>query len=167
MKAAPHDRDSLRELLTDIEYATLTTRTRDGGLASRPLQTMQVDDAGAIWFFTSSSSGKIDDIRFDEHVSLVYADPARKIFVSLTGRAEVIVDRAKVDELWKLGQTIFFPQGRDDPSLVLLKITPLTARYWDGNESPFGLLLKFGKAVLRHEASDLGESRDIDLGAGS
>ena len=48
-----------------------------------------------------------------------------------------------------------------------LKITPLTARYWDGNESPFGLLLKFGKAVLRHEASDLGESRDIDLGAGS
>ena len=163
MRTAPHDRDSLRALLTGIEYAVLTTRTRDGGLASRPLQTMEIDDAGAIWFFTSASSGKIEDIRFDEHVALVYADPAQKVFVAITGRAEVIADRAKVDQLWKLGQTIFFPQGRDDPSLVLLKVTPLAARYWDGNESPLGLLLKFGKAVLRHEASDLGESRQIDL----
>lgn len=48
-------------------------------------------------------------------------------------------------------------------SLTLLCVTPESAHYWDGNESPWGLLKKFGKAVLLREASDLGSSRQLDL----
>jgi general stress protein 26 len=150
-------------LLADIEYAMLTTRSRDGSFNCRPLQTLQIDAHARFWFFTNTSSDKCADIRNDPRVNLAYADPARKIFVAILGQAELVVDRAKINELWTPAQLVFFPRGRDDPTLTLLKITPDSARYWDGNESPVGLLLKFGKAVLRGKPSDLGHSGHLDL----
>jgi general stress protein 26 len=154
----------LQQLLAGVELVMLATRGRHGLPVSRPLQLLQVDAAGALWFFTSASSAKVAEIRADARVNVAYADPARKYFIAIAGEARIVVDRAKIDEMWTLAQTIFFPQGREDPSLVLLKVTPATARYWDGYESILGVLLKFGKAVLRNEASDLGHSGRIDLG---
>lgn len=156
-------RQELNELLASIEYAMFTARSRDGELISRPLQTLQVDGDGTIWFFTSAASAKLDDIAADARVNLAYADPVRKRFASVAGTAEVVNDRAKIAELWSPAQTVFFPRGRDDPSLVLLKVTPATARIWDGRESMLGLLFKFGKALLRGEPSDLGRREDLDL----
>lgn len=155
----------LRDLLRGIEYAMLTTHAADGMLAGRPLQVLQVDEGGAIWFFTSVASAKVGEIRRDARVSLACSDTRGKFFVAIAGRAEIVVDRSKVDELWSVAQRVFFPQGRDDPSLVLIKVTPASGRYWDGNESALGLLLKFGKAVMRSEASDIGTHGTLDLGA--
>ena len=160
---ARDESQTLRGLLEGIEYAMLTTRASDGALAGRPLQILQVDGRDAIWFFTSASSAKVREIQRDPRVNLACIDPRKKFFIAVTGRAEIIVDRSKADELWSVAQRIFFPQGRDDPSLVLLKLTPLSVRYWDGNESAFGLLLKFGKAVVRSEASDIGKHGKLDL----
>jgi general stress protein 26 len=163
-KADRGDAKILGDLLAGIEYTMLTTLAPDGSLVSRPLQTLQMDAGGALWFFTSASSGKIDDIHHDSRVNLAYANPAKKIFVTVSGRAEVVVDRTKIDELWSAAQTIFFPQGRDDPTLALLKIVPAAARYWDGKESALATLMKFGRAVLNGEAADIGESRELDVG---
>jgi general stress protein 26 len=157
------DAKILGDLLAGIEYTMLTTLAADGSLVSRPLQTLRMDADGALWFFTSASSGKIDDIRHDARVNLAYSNPAKKIFVAVSGRAEIVVDRRRIDELWSPAQTIFFPQGRDDPELALLKIVPASARYWDGKESLISTLLKFGRAVLKGEAADLGETRALDV----
>ncbi len=163
-KADSGDAKILGDLLAGIEYTMLTTLAPDGSLVSRPLQTLQMDVDNALWFFTSASSGKIDDIRRDARVNLAYANPAKKIFVTVSGHAQIVVDRSKVDELWSPAQTIFFPQGRDDPTLTLLKIIPAAARYWQGTESVVTTLLKFGRAVIKGEAADIGQSRDLDLG---
>jgi len=164
METRDHDREMLHALLSGMEYALLTTRAADGALVSRPLQLLQTDAACALWFFTSATSGKVDEIRADAHVNVAFSDPSKKIFLSISGDASVIDDRAKADALWSAAQKIFYPNGPDDPSLTLLRIVPHTAHYWDGNESSWGLLKKFGKAVLLREASDLGTSAQLDVG---
>jgi general stress protein 26 len=163
MESRDHDRDTLRALLSGMEYAMLATRAADGALVSRPLQLLQVDAACMLWFFTSATSGKLEEIRTDARVNVAFADPSRKIFLSISGNASVIDDRAKAEALWSAAQKIFYPMGPDDPSLTLLCIVPHTAHYWDGNESTWGLLKKFGKAVLLREASDLGTSAQLDI----
>jgi general stress protein 26 len=163
MDADTNPVELLKQLLADIEFAMLTSRARDGALDSRPVQVLQIDADAAIWLFTNAASDKVDEIGCDAHVNLAFADTSRKRFASLAGNAEIIVDAHKIDELWTPAQTIFFPRGRADPSLVLLKVVPDSARYWDGNESALGMLLKFGKAVLRGEPSDLGSSGRVDL----
>jgi general stress protein 26 len=151
-------------LLAGMEYALLTTHASDGALVSRPLQLLQADAACALWFFTSATSGKVDEIRADARVNVAFADPSKKIFLSISGNASIIDDRARAEALWSPAQQIFYPQGSDDPALTLLRIVPHTAYYWDGNESAWGLLKKFGKAVLLREASDLGTSAQLDVG---
>jgi len=150
-----------RQLLAPLRYGMLTTHALDSGLASRPLQAMQVDEDGSIWFFTSSESPKVRELRESAEVNLCFADIQRKVFVSIAGNAELIVDAQKAKALWELTQAIFFPGGPDDPSLVLIRVVPRSVRTWDGNESPLGVALKLGKALVRGEASDLGESRDL------
>ena len=153
----------LHDLLAGVEHVMLATRGPGGVLVSRPLQLLQVDSAGALWFFTSAASAKVAEIHADARVNVSCADPVRKTFLAISGEAQLVRDRGRIEQMWTLAQTIFFPQGRDDPSLLLLKVTPATARYWDGNESMLGVLLKFGRAVLRNEASDLGRTGRVDL----
>lgn len=156
---------TLRALLSDIDYALLTTRAADGTLVSRPPQLLQVDTLCTLWFFTSKTSAKVEEIRRDRRVNIAIADPAKKRFCSISGSGEILVDEAKADELWGASQRIFYPHGRDDPSLALVRVTAESAYYWDGNESAWGLLKKFGRAVLLHEPSDLGSSAQLDFGA--
>ena len=157
------DRDTLRELVVSMPYALLTTHAPDGALVSRPLQLLQVDSDGGLWFFTSAASAKVAEIAADARVNLAFAEPSNKRFLSISGRAAIFADRARIDALWSAAQTIFYPYGREDPSLTLLCVTPESAHYWDGNESPWSLLKKFGKAVLLGQASDLGRTTQLDL----
>jgi len=168
---APGDADAansgnpvaLRRIAAQFEFAMLTTVRSDGFLVGRPLQVLQIDAADAVWFFTSAASDKVGDIGCDAHVGLAFSDPQRKIFIDVSGVAEILVDRAKIDELWRPAQLIFFPGGREDASLALLRVTPHAGRYWNGNESVLGLVLKWSRALIRRERSDLGRCVNLDL----
>jgi len=158
------DLELFRSLVATIEYGMLATHAADGTLVARPLQTMQVDDNGALWFFTARGSEKVAHIARDPRVNLSYADIAAKTFASIEGTATVLSDPTKAAELWRVAQRIFFPLGPEDPTLALLRIEPRIVRTWDGNESPFGTAQKFASALLRGEASDLGDCRKLDVG---
>jgi general stress protein 26 len=52
------------------------------------------------------------------------ADPDRQRYVSVAGRAWLLRDRAKIDELWSPLYKAWFPDGKDDPELALLRSIP-------------------------------------------
>ncbi len=72
----------------------LTTRTATG-LRARPLEARPDRDNGIIWFVTDLRSGKEHEIERDSEVGLVFIDPAAKVYLSLSGRAEALQDHAK------------------------------------------------------------------------
>jgi len=152
----------LSDALSGMDIAMLTTRAANGSLVSRPLQMLEAA-SDALWFFTAASSGKAGELARDSVVNLAFADPQRKTYVSVSGRAEVLVDREKARELWNIAQSLFFPGGAADPELVLLKVIPDSAHCWDGRESILGTVIKFGKAMIAGEAQDLGRHASIDI----
>lgn len=156
----------LADLVGTLRYAMLTTCGAQGELVSRPLQTLSCDADSTLWFFTSAASGKVQELERDPRVNLTYADPAQKIFVSIAGEGQVLHDEVRARALWRLEQTIFFPHGPTDPDLRILKVRPHAARYWDGNASMLETAIKFGRAVLEGERSDLGTRGDIALHTG-
>lgn len=157
---------ALRRLIETIEYCMLTTHA-PGGMSSRPLQTLGVDDDATLWFFTSRDSDKISEIRADPRVCLTYANSAERVFVALSGEAAIVDDRVRTAALWRPAQRIFFPHGPDDPSLTLVRVEPDAATVWDGNEPLLGMMRKFGKAVLSGEASDLGTVDEVAVPGGA
>lgn len=140
----------LIDLLHDFDTAMLVTRSDDGSLAARPMAIAQVEDDGHVWFVTDRNSGKIADLRLDSDVAVVMQ--SRNKFVSLSGIAHAVDNSVKLDELWNEAWKVWFPEGKDSNSLVLLRIEPGRGEYWD-NAGLTGVkyLLKSGKAYLQGE----------------
>jgi general stress protein 26 len=156
--------EKLRSLIDDIKIAMLTTVEADGTLRSRPMATLQFDtQAGDLWFFTRDDSPKADEIRGDRLVGLSYASPAKQDYVSISGRATLEHDKAKIAELWTPMAKIWFPQGVDDPQLALLRIEIDAAEYWDSPSSVVVQLYGLAKqAVAGAPPAELGEHAKID-----
>ncbi|HYE18292.1 MAG TPA: pyridoxamine 5'-phosphate oxidase family protein [Tepidisphaeraceae bacterium] len=145
-----HDADihKLAELIKGINIAMLTTVGDNGALHSRPMATQQAEFDGVLWFFTEAESGKVHEVQQDKHVNLSYADPSGNRFVSVSGLAQLVRDRAKAEELWSPIHKAWFPKGLDDPNLALLRVQVTQAEYWDGPSSTLVKLYGFAKAMV-------------------
>lgn len=154
--------EKLNELIENIEIAMLTTI--DGGvLRSRPMRTMEAEFDGDLWFFTSSETHKDDEIKKDNRVNVSYAAPDKNTYVSVSGRAEIVRNREKIEEFWNPLFKAWFPEGLDDPSLILLKISVEQAEYWDSPSSAFVQIAGFLKAIATGTRADYGENEKLDL----
>lgn len=147
----------LGELIDDIEIAMLTSHAADGSLVSRPLQTLELDAEGRLVFFTAADSRKLDELRARPDVNLACSHPAKYRFVSVRGTASVDHDRATIERLWSAPQKIFFPEGKDDPNLVVLRIAVRDAMYWESAGNFVARALDFARGMLSKEPSDLGK----------
>lgn len=157
-EAQPHaDLRKLAELVEGIEIAMLTTRAADGSLVSRPLQTLKLDASGELVFFTANDSGKIAELTDEPEVNLAYADPEKQRYVSVRGRARIDRDRATIDELWSFAQKVFFPGGKDDPQLVVLRVRVRDAAWWEAEGNFVARALDFAKGLVSEDPRDLGE----------
>ena len=128
----------LRELIKGIDVAMLTTVQDDGSLRSRPMATQKVEFFGDLYFFTKLSAFKVEEVERDHQVSVSYAAPENQLYVSMSGLARILRDRAKMEELWFGDLEAWFPAGLEDPELALLWISVTQAEYWEG---PFGALV--------------------------
>jgi general stress protein 26 len=155
--------EKLRELMKGIDIAMLTTVDEDGTLRSRPMGTQEAEFDGDLWFITSVDTGKVPEINKERQVNVSYADPRSHRYVSVSGRANVINDKAKVEEFWSPIYKAYFPEGKDDPKLRVIKVTVEKAEYW---ESPGGIIptvIGFARAMLGDENADLGENEKLNL----
>jgi general stress protein 26 len=81
------------------------------------------------YFVTSIDPPKVDEIEANPSVTLTFQS-ARQ-FASLSGRVRVVRDRALIERLWKTAWKVWFPRGRDDPTITLLKFDAERGEYWD------------------------------------
>jgi general stress protein 26 len=135
MKIQPqptHDLVRLGELIADMRMAMLTSAGDDGALVSCPMEALEMDGEGALWFFTDLRSDLAERLRA---VNLSFADEARGTYVSLSGRGEIAKDSVRIDRLWKLRDRAAFPEGPRSRHLALLKVVPEKAEFWDAPNS--------------------------------
>ncbi len=142
--------EKLINLIQDFDNAMLVTKTADGALHSRPMAVAEATDDGELWFVSDRNSGKIADVTLDNDVA-VNMQSSRK-FVSLSGECRVVDDRGKIESLWQEAWKVWFPGGKSDPSIVLLKVEPTRGEYWDNSgTSGVKYLIKAGSAYLQGE----------------
>lgn len=156
----------LAELIRDVDIAMLTTRKADGSLVSRPLGTQDIEFDGDLWFATGADSEKVAEIAADPRVNVAYASSGRNTYVSVAGTASVVRDRAKIEELWSPAMKVFFPSGKDDPNLVLIRVRAESAEYWDGPGTVFGKALYFVLTAVTDNPATLSDHATMDLRPG-
>jgi general stress protein 26 len=140
-------REKLMELLKSFRNAMLVTQTTDKALRARPMALLKIELTGELWFITSFDSGKVHEIQDNPDVNVSLQDDRK--FLSITGRATIVRDRKKIDELWTEEAKVYFPKGKEDPHIALIHVIPSEGEYWD-NEGINGLkfMLEAAKAYV-------------------
>jgi general stress protein 26 len=149
------DRQHIADLIDDISTAMLTTVEPDGSLASRPMAPLEMDESGAIWFYTDLRSHKVEQL---QSVNLVFADASEGTYVSLSGRGEIVTDRAHIERLWTAFAKPWFPEGPDSPNLGLIKFVAEAADYWDAPDSKMVRAFGVVASALAGKPIAMGES---------
>lgn len=126
---AQHGVEKLRELMRDVRIAMLTTVEPDGSLHSRPMALQHAEFDGDLWFFTDANSPKIHQIESEPHVNVSFSGDST--WVTASGTASLVTERAKIEKFWHEDLKAWFPQGTDTPGIGLIKVRVVRAEYWD------------------------------------
>ena len=156
-------RSELWEKIEDVRPAMMTTLEADGSLRSRPMWTQGHEIDGSLWFFTADDAPKAAEIAQNPHVAVNYAAPDKDLFVSVSGRATVVHDRARVDELWNRFAEAWFPDGPDDPHLALIRVDVERAQYWEDKKPKVLQRAEVGIALVRDTPPKSGEEKKLDF----
>ena len=151
----------LVELTKDIKITMFTTLDADGHFVSRPMAQQLVEPDGDLWFFAERSSQLVSEIAANPHVGLTLS--SSDTWISIDGTAEVVEDREKAQSLWNAWVEAWMPQGPDDPNVVLLKVDPHTAEYWDTPGGRVASLLSFVKAKVTGEPYEGADQGTVTL----
>ena len=144
----------LKELAEKVRICMFNTVTSEGEFNSRPMATTKIEEDGSIWFFTNEYSPKSKEISKDNQVNLCYSEPSSNTYVYVNGKAELVDDKVRKEAYFNPFVKAWFPEGVDDPKLILIKVTPEVAEYWDSRSSKMVVAFKMLKAVVTGDTPD-------------
>ena len=156
-------REKVWDMIRGIHIALLVTQDEQNRLFARPMGAQEKDKDDLLWFFTDRDSPKVREIEANPNVLLSYSDPDKQNYVSLSGKADIVDDRAKIAELWSEIMTTWFPKGKDDPAICLIRVRTESAEYWDAPSSTFVHAYGYVKAKLTGERPQPGENETVTM----
>ncbi len=115
------------------------------GEHSEPL-TAQLDEdqVDTLWFFV----GKGNRLARGGSAMAQFVSKGHDYFACLAGEIGVDNDRAMIDKLWSASVEAWFPGGKDDPELTLLRFDIADAELWESDMSFSGKLkMLFGGKI--------------------
>lgn len=146
------------ELLRSFDNAMLVSHAAGDSMHARPMAVAETGDDGSIWFLTGADTTKTFEIARDTEVAAVMQSSAK--YLSVTGTAELSRDRGHIHRLWKEAFKVWF-DGKDDPNIVLIRLQPSAAEYWDNRGfQGLKLALRYAKAYITGE-EPRGEAEDV------
>jgi len=153
--------ETIRTIIDAAKVAVLTTTSEQGELHSRPLAVLADEFEGSLWFFTADPSPKSADIARNPQVNVAYADD--KGYLSIAGTASIERNQTRIDQLWTPMAEAWFENGKDDPSVALLRVDARSAEYWSSDKPGIVRAFEIAKAVVTKSAPDVGENRTVAL----
>ena len=156
------DIDRVWEIMDDIPICMVTTHA-GGTMRSRPMHAIPEHDEGCVYFVTDTRGAKEEEIAAAPDVCLAFADVGDDTYLSVTGRAQMVRDPTKAEELWSTEAQAWWPRGPRDPSVRVLRVIPEQAEYWDTRGNSVTVALKLMAARVTGKQPELGENKKVSV----
>jgi general stress protein 26 len=149
-------------LIENISVAMVVTHAGVQAMRARPMAARAGRTDNVIYFLTDAGAVKDDEIRRDGNVCLAFVAASKQKYLSVTGRAEILNDRAKIKQNWSVFDKAFWSDA-DDPAIRLLKVQPEQAEYWE-RAGAVATTIKMIAAQVTGGRPSLGSNEKVDLG---
>ncbi len=108
---------------------------------------------GPIWFYGSRSSRLAEGLTSTNDAMAQYVGEGHKIFACMSGVLTIDNNYAIIDKFWSNTVEAWYPQGKSDPDLIMLRFDPSHIEIWQADLSLMGKIkMMFGGTM---SAADL------------
>ena len=122
----------IREMVEQAENCFFCSTVALGeSNGDRPMNVRQVDAEGILWFLSANDSHKNQELAVNPSVKLYFQGSKHSDFMQINGEASISRDRGKIEELWSPLVETWFTEGKDDPRVTVIKVTPTDGYYGD------------------------------------
>ncbi len=137
----------LKDLAEDTRICMFCTELGMAPMSTRPMSLQEVDEEGNLWFISSDESNKNFEIKEDNRTQLIFSNPGDMEFLSVYGNAHIYKDRKTIEDKWTSLANAWF-EGKDDPAVTIIRVSPLEGYYWDSTGGKMINFLKYAAAAV-------------------
>lgn len=138
-------RAELFDKLRDVRAGMLGVKGHSGHM--RPMSHFADAEEAVIWFITSRKTDLATDVGQGSTAHYCVVDDGDGFYACVNGPILPYDDSAKLDDLWNVVAAAWF-EGRDDPDLMLLKMSLAEAEVWRSTDSGFHFGLEIARANM-------------------
>ena len=116
--------DAATDIIRLARYGTLVTMGEDGRPQARIVDPFAPEADLTIWIATNPLTRKVQDIRRDPRVTLLYFNQARAEYVTVIGTARLETDPRQRAARWKAEWAGLYKDDNRGDDYVLLRVRP-------------------------------------------
>ena len=134
------------------------------GEHAQPMTAFREEETGTIWFFTRDDTDFARDVAVGGQQGMfTYQAKDQKVQACIHGALSIDHDRERIDRYWNPVVAAWYPDGKDDPHLTLIRFDGDAGRVWVSDKGVLGFGYQVLKANLTKTLPDAGDAADVNL----
>jgi general stress protein 26 len=134
------------------------------GYHSRPMTACREAETGTIWFFTRDDTDLAQDVAAGGQSGMfTYGSRDQDVWACFQGTLSLQRDQAIIDKHWNPIVAAWYPDGKDDPHLTLIRFDGGDGRVWVSKTGAAGCVFEIAKANLTRTLPNVGGAADVTL----
>lgn len=136
------------------------------GYHAQPMTAYREEETGTIWFFTREDTDLAKDagVGGGQSAMFHYGSKDQKVWACIHGELSVHGnDREIIDRHWNPVLAAWYPDGKDDPMLTILRFDADDGRVWVSDGGLLKFAFEIAKANITKTLPDAGGVADVNL----
>lgn len=135
------------------------------GYHAQPMTAYRDEEAGTIWFFSRDETDLAKDVAgAGQSAMFHYGSKDQNVWACIHGQLSTHGhDRAIIDRYWNPVLGAWYPEGKDDPQLTILRFDADDGRVWVNEGGFFKFAYEVAKANVTKTMPHTGGVADVNL----
>jgi general stress protein 26 len=129
----------------------------------QPMTAFCEPDNGQIWFFSRTDTDLAQEVASGAEAMFVVQAKDQGFQACVGGRLSRQSDARRMEQYWGPVVAAWYPEGKDDPRLTLLRLDVGDAQVWLSETNPLAFGFQIAKANMTGHEPDVGESAPVRL----
>ena len=130
-------KEQVFEFIKEQKTAMISSVDENGFPNTKAMLAPRKIDGNDFYFTTNTSSMRVSQYNANEKACIYFYKRGRFSYtgVMFVGTMQVLKDQSIKDEIWRMGDTMFYKKGKTDPDYCVLKFTATGGRYYSNFKS--------------------------------
>jgi general stress protein 26 len=166
MPDQPSNEDLTDRLWSEIgkgRFGMLGLVGHEAGGHFQPMTAFAEPEAAAIYFFTRKSTDLARAVEGGDAAMFIVQAKDQEFQACIGGRLAHDHDRIRIQHYWNPVVAAWYPEGKDDPDLTLLRLDVHDAQVWISKGNPLVFSIEIARARITGQEPEVGQSSHLDL----